>query len=86
MLALESRQPMKARRSINLSVARSCFVRCSGCYNHFGKHAALASSDEILASLRYAYERGIRKVTLCGGDPLARADILDLLMRIRVVG
>jgi MoaA/NifB/PqqE/SkfB family radical SAM enzyme len=77
---------MRARLSINLSVARSCFVRCNGCYNHFGRQADLANSDDIVAFLRHAYAQGIQKVTLCGGDPLARPDILDLLENIRALG
>jgi len=77
---------MRASVSINLSVARACFVRCSGCFNHFGKQKELASSDAILTFLRYARERGVPRVTLCGGDPLARPDIMDLLERIRELG
>ena len=36
--------------------------------------------------LKFAYEFGIKKITLCGGDPLAREDILELLKIIKTIG
>ena len=36
--------------------------------------------------LEYIYTKGIRKVTICGGDPLTRPDILDLLKKIKEIG
>jgi MoaA/NifB/PqqE/SkfB family radical SAM enzyme len=71
---------------INLSVARSCFVRCDGCYNHFGRVNELAGTDVIVAFLDRAHRAGVGKVTLCGGDPLARPDILPLLEHIKELG
>jgi len=77
---------MREILSINLSVGRSCFVRCKGCYNHFGKHAFLAQTQHMLCFLRKAKDKGISKVTLCGGDPLSRPDILDLIQKIKSMG
>jgi pyruvate-formate lyase-activating enzyme len=73
-------------RHINLSVARSCFVRCPACYNHFGRPNRLVSSTTIVSFLRFARYRGFDRVTLCGGDPLSRPDILELLGDIRALG
>jgi MoaA/NifB/PqqE/SkfB family radical SAM enzyme len=77
---------MRTQLSINLSVARACFVRCNGCYNHFGETATLADSAGIVSFLAYARARGVGKVTLCGGDPLARPDILSLVTDIKQLG
>jgi MoaA/NifB/PqqE/SkfB family radical SAM enzyme len=67
---------------LGLSAGRACFTRCKGCYNHFGKRE-LTSTATILRFLEYARSRGLSEVTLCGGDPLSRADILELCEGIR---
>lgn len=70
-------------RNINISAGRACFVKCSGCYNHFGSSEELVSSDQLIAFLTAAKNHGINRVTLCGGDPLSRPDILTLLGDIK---
>jgi acetolactate synthase-1/2/3 large subunit len=77
---------MNDQIGINLSVARSCFVRCDGCYNHFGRVDTLVDTDTIIAFLDRVRCAGVEKVTVCGGDPLARPDILPLLEKIRALG
>lgn len=77
---------MRERLSINLSVARSCFVRCAGCYNHFGRPNADASTADIVRFLAFMRSEGFGRVTLCGGDPLARPDLVDLLRQIASLG
>lgn len=77
---------MRDRLNINISVARACFVRCDGCYNHFGRPGRILTTEEIVAFLSYARARGVSKVTLCGGDPLARPDILSLLWKVKSLG
>lgn len=77
---------MKERLNLNISVARACFVRCDGCYNHFGRRSNTVGTDEIITFLAFARTKGIAKVTLCGGDPLARADLMLLLDEIRRLG
>jgi len=72
--------------SINLAVGRSCFVKCAGCYNQFSKNAELVSNETILAFLAYAKERGIGSVTYCGGDPMSRPKIVDLLAATKRMG
>ncbi len=74
---------MRERLSLNISVARSCFVQCLGCYNHFGNTPNLTSTENILSFLSAAKDRGFTKVTLCGGDPLSRPDIINLLQKIK---
>lgn len=77
---------MRSRLSINISVARSCFVRCHGCYNHVGDDPKPLTTAAITAFLRYAKSMGLDKVTLCGGDPLSRPGILDLVQEIKELG
>lgn len=74
----------KVPTCINLSVSRSCFVQCLGCYNYFGKSKIILRTQTIIDFLTYANEVvGIKKVTICGGDPLSRLNIIDLLKKIR---
>lgn len=76
---------MRERLSLNISVARSCFVKCLGCYNHFGQSPNLISTENIFCFLSAAKDEGFTKVTLCGGDPLSRPDIIDLLKKIKTL-
>lgn len=74
---------VRAARSVILSAGGSCFVACPGCYNHFGKKQ-LAATRDIVAFLRSLHEQGaVGKLTVGGGDPLTRPDIVDLLTRLR---
>lgn len=77
---------MRERLSLNISVARSCFVKCLGCYNHFGNSPNLTSTPNLLLFLISAKKRGFTKVTFCGGDPLSRPDIIDLLKKVKEIG
>lgn len=43
-------------------------------------------TDNLISFLKYVYEQGIKSVTLCGGDPLTRKDIIDLLKQIKGIG
>ncbi|MDD3182297.1 MAG: radical SAM protein [Alphaproteobacteria bacterium] len=74
---------MREQLSINLSVGRSCFVRCSGCYNHFGKNSLPVKADVILNFLDNVKTIGVNKVTISGGDPISRPDILSLLEEVK---
>ncbi|MEJ1992391.1 MAG: radical SAM protein [Maritimibacter sp.] len=79
---------MKHRNAanINLAIGRSCFVQCSGCYNQFAKSEDLISNNEILNFLSHARDRGIESVTYCGGDPLSRPHIIELLLETKRLG
>ncbi len=77
---------MQERASIILSAGRSCFVKCLGCYNFFGKSEDLTKTSIILDFLARAKRSGIEKVTIGGGDPLSRPDIIDLLTQVKGMG
>lgn len=68
---------------LNLAIARSCFVKCRGCYNHFSDKRQLVSVDSIRSFLEFCQQRStVSGVTLCGGDPLSRGDIIQLVTAI----
>ncbi|MFC1417802.1 radical SAM protein [Streptacidiphilus cavernicola] len=69
-------------RSMILSAGKSCFVACPGCYNHFAR--TLASTDDLLGFVRAYQERfGLSRITVGGGDPLTRPDLLTLLTGLK---
>lgn len=73
---------------LNVFASQNCFVRCRGCYSFSReeKKGKYISTDKLIRFLKYAYDEGTKKVTLCGGDPLAREDIIDLIERIKEIG
>lgn len=73
-------------KEISLAIGKSCFLRCSGCYNHFSPNA-LIDRDKVIIFTRFLKENyGLKKVTLCGGDPLSRPDILEILSYLKGLG
>lgn len=74
-------------RSVILSAGRSCFVACRGCYNHFSRDRELIDTPVLLdfvAKLRQEF--GLSKITVGGGDPLTRPDLIKLLAGLRRLG
>lgn len=55
---------MRERLSLNVSVARSCFVKCLGCYNHFGSTPNLTSTENIISFLSAAKKEAFQEL-LC---------------------
>ena len=73
---------------LNIFVSQRCYTYCKGCYSYSreekcGQHVP---TDKIIDFLKYAHKEGISKVTLCGGDPLTRNDIISLLKKIKSLG
>lgn len=66
------------RKRINLCISKYCFLKCRGCYNNFCNLDEI-SFEAISNFLSYAKEIGLEKVTLSGGDPLARLDIDQII-------
>lgn len=73
---------------LNIFVSQKCFVYCKGCYSfsRVEKNGQSLDTDEIVKFLKYAYKKGIKKVTFCGGDPLTRKDIMVLLKKVKKIG
>lgn len=73
---------------LNFFVSPKCFYYCKGCYSHSREENCdnIVSTDIIIKFLDYAYNKGVKKVTFCGGDPLTRSDILNLLEKTKKIG
>lgn len=73
---------------LNVFVSQKCFLYCKGCYSfsRTEKCGQIVDTRILVKFLEYAYRSGINSVTLCGGDPLSRKDIIDLLKKIKKIG
>lgn len=65
------------------SITKRCNLKCNGCYSHVlhqtpGNEMPLEDLRQILEQ---AGELGVSFVLLAGGEPLLRADILDVTLR-----
>ncbi|MCI8411798.1 MAG: radical SAM protein [Clostridia bacterium] len=73
---------------LNIFVSQSCFVHCKGCYSFSREEekGKTVPTKNLIDFLEFVYNSGCQKITLCGGDPLSREDIIELLERIKKIG
>lgn len=73
---------------LNVFVSQKCFLYCKGCYSfsRVERCGQIVDTQKLVSFLEYIYNNGINKVTLCGGDPLLRKDIMDLLQKVKRIG
>jgi MoaA/NifB/PqqE/SkfB family radical SAM enzyme len=72
-------------RSVILSGGRSCFVACRGCYNHFARETT--DTGTVLSFVKSLKDQfGLKMLTVGGGDPLTRSDIVALLSGLHAMG
>jgi MoaA/NifB/PqqE/SkfB family radical SAM enzyme len=72
-------------RRIQLSGGNKCFVRCPGCYNFFSNKDYVTSDlIKFLTEMKQAVN--ISKVTMSGGEPLAREDMPYILSTLKSLG
>lgn len=72
-------------RRIQLSGGNKCFVRCPGCYNFFSGRDY--KTDDLLKFLSELKDKvNISKVTMSGGEPLAREDMPQILNQLKTIG
>lgn len=72
-------------RYLRLSLTPACHMRCVYCRPDFHTNHApdMLTPDEIEAVVRHLVEcHGVRKVRLTGGDPTARADLIEIIGRL----
>ena len=71
---------------LRISVTDRCNERCLYCmpegYKGWAARPDHLRADEIVAIATAAVARGFRKFRITGGEPLVRADIVDILARI----
>ena len=74
---------------LRLSIIDHCNLRCVYCMPlrglHFTPSEELLTAQELETVARAAASVGFNKVRLTGGEPTLRADLLDIVERIRAV-
>ncbi len=76
----------RVHRDLRISLTDRCSLRCTYCMpeqgNEWLARASILSTDEIVEVAEVAAALGIRTFRLTGGEPLLRADIVDVVRRI----
>ncbi len=76
-------------RTLRISVTDRCNLRCVYCMPHDGvawlPRDELMSFEEIVRIAEAAIALGIRDFKLTGGEPLLRADLADLVRKLRAL-
>lgn len=76
---------MKSNPSLIVAAGKSCFTRCKGCYQYFAKEL-VPTNDLVKFVKAYRDFFKIKKITLAGGDPLTRSDIVTLVENLYDMG
>lgn len=75
---------------LRISLTDRCNLRCAYCMPTealtFAPEPDLLTAEEIQTVVRVAIGQGFRKVRLTGGEPLLRADVVDIVRRIAAEG
>jgi cyclic pyranopterin phosphate synthase len=76
----------RVHRDLRVSLTDRCNLRCTYCMpNDFADWLPgpeLLSTDELVEVIDVATSLGVRGVRLTGGEPLLRADVVDVVRRI----
>ena len=76
----------RKHRDLRVSLTDRCSLRCSYCMPHdfsdWLKSEHLLNTDELMLIIVNAVAVGIEEVRLTGGEPLLRADIVEIVSRI----
>lgn len=69
---------MRKNPSLIIAAGKGCFTCCRGCYQYFGR--AQVPTDDLLEFIKkYKEAFDLKKITLAGGDPMTRKDIVYLV-------
>lgn len=66
-------------KSLIIQASDRCPCYCLGCYNHFADTADIPTEQIVRFTESYIHRFNTKKVTISGGDPLMRKDIIRLL-------
>jgi cyclic pyranopterin phosphate synthase len=76
----------RVHRDLRISLTDRCSLRCTYCMpeqgNEWLARTSILSTDEIVEVATVAASLGIRTFRLTGGEPLLRADIVDVVRRV----
>jgi cyclic pyranopterin phosphate synthase len=79
----------RVHRDLRISLTDRCSLRCTYCMpeqgNEWLARTSILSTDEIVRVARLAAASGITTFRLTGGEPLLRADIVDVVRRIAAI-
>jgi len=74
---------------LRISVTDRCNLRCAYCMPAEGiirqSHDSILRYEEIFKIVQVAADNGVTEIRLTGGEPLVRADIVELIKMIRSV-
>jgi len=80
----------RTHRSLRISIVDKCDLRCTYCMpedQHFLRREELMTREEIATIAKLFVERyGITKIRLTGGEPLVRADCVDIVRDLSRLG
>ncbi|MFV0285824.1 MAG: GTP 3',8-cyclase MoaA [Demequina sp.] len=76
----------RVHRDLRISLTDRCSLRCTYCMPADGvpwlQRDSMLSTDEMVRIARVAVEMGIDEIRLTGGEPLLRADVVDVVDRL----
>jgi cyclic pyranopterin phosphate synthase len=76
----------RVHRDLRISLTDKCNLRCSYCmpefFNQWIPSKEHLTTDELITVIDVAVEAGIDEIRLTGGEPLLRADIVEIVTRI----
>ncbi len=76
----------RRHKDLRVSLTDRCSLRCTYCMPHdfsdWLKSDHLLDTDELMSVISAAVSVGIEEIRLTGGEPLLRADIVDIVSRI----
>ncbi|WP_061962400.1 GTP 3',8-cyclase MoaA [Demequina flava] len=76
----------REHRDLRISLTDRCSLRCTYCMPAEGvqwlQRDTMLSTEEIVRVARVAVEMGIEEIRLTGGEPLLRADVVDVVDRL----
>jgi len=76
----------RVHRDLRISLTDRCSLRCTYCMpeqgNEWLARTSILSTDEIVRIARIAAGAGITTFRLTGGEPLLRADLVDVVRRL----
>ena len=79
----------RVHRDLRISLTDRCSLRCTYCMpeqgNEWLARTSILSTDEIVEVAQVAASFGIRTFRLTGGEPLLRADIVEVVRRVSAI-
>ncbi len=76
----------RVHRDLRISLTDRCSLRCTYCMpeqgNEWLARTSILSTDEIVQVARVSAAAGITTFRLTGGEPLLRADVVDVVRRV----